>query len=87
MEAPSEIWLIGQAVSEEKIIKECWRHTTEAYLSYKLITEPSAQVRETADAFKCSWYTMIYYNKEMVGQRLFSYNSNANGTLPLNCQK
>ena len=42
------IWnltLIGQVVSEEKMFKECGRRqTTEAYLSYKLISEPSAQV-------------------------------------------
>ena len=42
------IWnltLIGQAVSEEKMFKECgWRMTTtEAYLYYKLTSEPSAQ--------------------------------------------
>ena len=50
------IWnlaLIGPVVSEEKMFKECrrqtnWqtdgRWTTEAYLSYKLTNEPSAQV-------------------------------------------
>ena len=42
------IWnltLIGQAVSEEKMFKERGRRrTTEAYLSYKLTSEPSAQV-------------------------------------------
>ena len=46
------IWnlpLIGQAVSEDKMFKECGRQTddgrtTEAYLSYKLTSEPSAQV-------------------------------------------
>ena len=53
------IWnltLIGPVVSEEKMFKECgrWRttdddddgrrRTTEAYLSYKLTSEPSAQV-------------------------------------------
>ena len=51
------IWhltLIGQAVSEEKMFKECGRQTddrrttdirtTEAYVSYKLTCEPSAQV-------------------------------------------
>ena len=51
------IWnltLIGQAVSEEKMFKECGRRTddrrrkdgrmTEAYLYYKLTSEPSAQV-------------------------------------------
>ena len=41
--------LIGQAVSEEQIFNECGRRTdrrrtTEAYLSYKLTSEPSAQV-------------------------------------------
>ena len=40
--------LIGQAVSEEKMFKECGWQTTEAYprayLSYKLTSEPSAQV-------------------------------------------
>ena len=36
--------LIGQAVSEEKMFKECGRRTTEAYLYYKLISEPSVQV-------------------------------------------
>ena len=40
--------LIGQAISE-KMFKECGRRTTdrratEAYLSYKLTCEPSAQV-------------------------------------------
>ena len=45
---------IGPVVSEEKMFKECgrWtddgrtdrRRTTEAYLSYKLTNEPSAQV-------------------------------------------
>ena len=48
MEAPYEIWLIGQAVSEEKMFKECGQQTdgrqTEAYLSYKLTSEPLAQV-------------------------------------------
>ena len=47
MEAPYEIWLIGQAVYEEKMFKECGdrrQRTTEAYLSYKLTNEPSAQV-------------------------------------------
>ena len=43
------IWnltLIGQAVSEEKMFKECGRRqTTEAYLSYKLTSEPLAKVR------------------------------------------
>ena len=40
---------IGPMVSEEKMLKECgWqttddRRTTEAYLSYKLTREPSAQ--------------------------------------------
>ena len=42
------IWnliLIGQVVSEEKMFKECGRRmTTEAYLSYKLTSEPSAQM-------------------------------------------
>ena len=45
------IWnltLIGQAVSEEKMFKECGRLTMvaspRAYLSYKLISKPSAQV-------------------------------------------
>ena len=33
----------GQAVSEEKMFK-WWRQTTDAYLSYKLTSEPSAQV-------------------------------------------
>ena len=52
--APSHgdlIWklaLIGPVVSEEKMIKECGQltdgQTTEAYLSYKLTNEPSAQV-------------------------------------------
>ena len=28
MEAPNEIWLIGQAISEEKIFKECERRRT-----------------------------------------------------------
>ena len=42
------IWnltLIGTVVSEE-MFKECgrWMTTTEAYLSYKLTSEPSAQV-------------------------------------------
>ena len=36
--------LIGQAVSEEKMFKECGRQTTEAYLPYKLTSELSAQV-------------------------------------------
>ena len=36
--------LIGQAVSEEKMFKECGRQTKEAYPSYKLTSEPSAQV-------------------------------------------
>ena len=49
MEAPYEIWLTGQAVSEEKMFKEYGRRRdrrqmTEAYLSYKLTSEPSAQV-------------------------------------------
>ena len=39
---------IGPVVSEEKMFKECgWRTDdgrTEAYLSYKLTNEPSAQV-------------------------------------------
>ena len=41
---------IGQEFSEEKMFKECGRQTgdgrrtTEAYLSYKLTNEPSAQV-------------------------------------------
>ena len=40
--------LIGPAVSEEKMLKECGRRTdgrrmTEAYLSYKLTSEPLAQ--------------------------------------------
>ena len=46
MEAPYEIWLTGQAGFEE-IFKEEWmtdRQTTEAYLSYKLTSEPLAQV-------------------------------------------
>ena len=41
------IWnmtLIGPVVSEEKMFEECRRRTTEAYLSYKLTSEPSAQV-------------------------------------------
>ena len=51
------IWnltLIGQAVSKEKMFKECGRRTddrrrkdgrmTEAYLYHKLTSEPSAQV-------------------------------------------
>ena len=51
MEAPYEIWLTGQAVSEEKMFNECgrrtkddWQGTTEGYLFYKLTSEPSAQV-------------------------------------------
>ena len=35
--------LIAPVVSEEKIFKECGRWTTEAYISYKLTSEPSAQ--------------------------------------------
>ena len=35
---------IGPVVSEEKMFKECGRRMTEAYLSYKLTNEPSAQV-------------------------------------------
>ena len=41
---------IGPVVSEEEMFKECGRRTddrrrmTEAYLSYKLTNEPSAQV-------------------------------------------
>ena len=42
------IWnltLIGQGVSEEKMFKECGRQVTiETYLSFKLTSEPSAQV-------------------------------------------
>ena len=40
----------GQVVSEEKMLKECGRQTddirrmTEAYISYKLTSETSAQV-------------------------------------------
>ena len=42
---------IGPVVSEEKRFKECGRQTkdgqtAEAYLSYKLTNEPSAQVSE-----------------------------------------
>ena len=44
MEAPYEIWMVGPAVSEEKLFKECGWRTTDAYLSYKLTSEPSAQV-------------------------------------------
>ena len=46
----SSIWnltLDGPVVSEEKMFKECGRRrksTREAYLSYKLTSEPSAQV-------------------------------------------
>ena len=47
----NSIWnltLIGTVVSEEKMFKECGRRTdrqtTVAYLFYKLISEPSAQV-------------------------------------------
>ena len=43
------IWnftLIGQAVSEEKMFKECGWRTMEAYLSYKLTSEPSAMAVE-----------------------------------------
>ena len=45
----SSIWnltLIVPVVSEEKMFKQCgrWRRKTEAYLSYKLISKPSAQV-------------------------------------------
>ena len=41
------IWnltLTGQAVSDEKMFKECGRQTTDAHLSYKLTSELSAQV-------------------------------------------
>ena len=41
------IWnftLTGQAVSEEKMFKQCGRQTTEAHLPYKLSNELSAQV-------------------------------------------
>ena len=41
------IWnltLIGQAVSEEEMFKECGRQTTETHLYYKLTSELSAQV-------------------------------------------
>ena len=45
---PPSLWnltLIGPVVSEEKMFKESGRRrTTEAYLSYKLTSEPSAQV-------------------------------------------
>ena len=44
MKAPYEIWVIGPVVSEEKMFENVDMHTTEAYLSYKLTTEPSAQV-------------------------------------------
>ena len=45
----SSIWnttLNGPVVSEEKMFKECGRQTTttEAYVSYKLTSEPSSQV-------------------------------------------
>ena len=44
----SSMWnltLIDPVVSEEKMFKECGRRrTTDAYLSYKLTSEPSAQV-------------------------------------------
>ena len=43
----SSMWnliLIGSVVSEEKMFKECGQRTTEAYLSYKITSEPSAQV-------------------------------------------
>ena len=44
----SSIWnliLIGPVVSEEKMFEECGRRlTTEAYLTYKLTNEPSAQL-------------------------------------------
>ena len=46
MEAPYEIWLIGQVVSEKmfKSGDDRRRQTMEAYLFYKLTSEPSAQV-------------------------------------------
>ena len=43
MEAPyKKLTLIGQAVSEEKMFKECWRRWTDngACLYYKLTNEP-----------------------------------------------
>ena len=43
----SSIWnltLIGPEVSDYKMFKECGRQTMETYLSYKLTSEPSAQV-------------------------------------------
>ena len=47
-EQTSSIWnstSIGPVVSSKKMFKKCRRRrTTEAYLSYKLTNEPSAQV-------------------------------------------
>ena len=41
MEAPYEIWLMGQAVSEEKMLNECGRWMDNgAGLCYKLTYEP-----------------------------------------------
>ena len=41
METPYEIWLTGQAVSEEKMFKDCWRRWTDngVCLYYKLTYE------------------------------------------------
>ena len=50
MEAPYEIWLTDQAVSEEKMFKEYRRQRTEAHLSYKLTSEvPQSQVAEHSE--------------------------------------
>ena len=59
MEAPYEIWLIGQAVSEG-LFKEYRRRTDdEAYLSYKLTSEPSAQVSKRK--WKMKYKEMLMY--------------------------
>ena len=77
--APSHrcfIWnltLIGPVVSEEKMLTmlttyiHTYIQTTEAYLSYKLTTEPSAQVSETMSLPFC-WNKRLLYKKIVLQQ-------------------
>ena len=70
MEAPYEIWLISQVVSEE-MFKECGRQT-EAYLSNKFTSEPSLWLLKLF--ILLNYLCAMFKQRESINRKIIRFN-------------